>query len=110
MRINDKEIGFAVTLGALKELLERCPNGDITQIEKLFTGQDMTTMLENMAWFVRVLNKWYLYRETRSFEGAITEDDVFSLEIDEIQQMFTTAMKAFHRDRTPETEVEPTKK
>lgn len=102
-------IGFAMTLGALKELLTRCPDGDISNIMSLFTG-NTAELFDNMAWFIVVLNRWYQYRETRSFDGAVTEDDILALNINELNALFDKAMAAFKTGNTPETEVTPTKK
>ena len=101
---------FALTIGAMKDICERCPDHDINQVEKLFSYDDYYTTLDNMVWFILTLNKWAVYRETKSFEGSLTEGDVLSMDMAEINVLFTEAMSAFKSDGTPETEIEPTKK
>ena len=100
-----EKLEFAMTLGALKELSEKCPDKDIEKINTLFEGRNIVDTMDNMVWFVLVLNKWGTYKASRSFEGALTEDDVYSLEIDEIQGLFDPAMSAFRKDKTPSMEV-----
>lgn len=105
-----ENLRFAMTLGALKELCERCPDNDIDKISTLFEGKNIVETMDNMVWFVLILNKWGTYKETRSFDGALTENDVYVLDIDEIQGLFDQAMSAFRKDKAPSMEVVPTGK
>lgn len=102
--------GFAFTIGAVKDLSDRCPAHDIDRLTELFENDNVGTTLENMAWFVHVLNKWYTYKTTRSFDGCLTEDDVLAMDVKEVRSLFDEAMISFRRDAKPTTEVEPTKK
>lgn len=106
MEINGKKVGFAMTLGAIKDLCQKAPGSDIDRVTELFDMDDMLGTLDNMAWFIMILNKWYVYKQTRSFEGMLTEDDVYAFEIDEIRALFADALATFKKDITPETEVE----
>ena len=108
--MNINELGFAMTLGAMKELIQRCPGGDIDKLDNLFDDDDIVKTLDNMAWFVCVLNRWYTFRETGTFDGAITEKQIFALNMDEVKDLFAVAMRQFRKDSSPETEVESTKK
>jgi hypothetical protein len=110
MTINGKNVGFTVTIGALKELIERCPDRDIEKITELFKGDDMIASLDHMAWFIAVLSRWHCYRETRTFDGAIDEADIYAMNTEEIQELFAEAMKTFRKDNTPTTEVTTTGK
>lgn len=106
MKIRGVEVGFAMTLGALKEICKRAPGGDIDRMNELFDSDNVVDALDNMAWFICVLNKWHTYKETRSFEGSLVEDDIYALNIDEIKELFSVALATFKQDTVPETEVE----
>lgn len=101
---------FAFTIGAIKDVCERCPNHDIARIDELFSDDDYFTTLDNMIWFIVTLNKWAVFKETRSFEGALTDNDVMAMEMDEINELFSDAMATFNGDQKSDTEIEPTKK
>lgn len=106
----DKKYSFAFTIGAVKEICERCPDHDIERIQELFDENNYITMLDNMAWFICVLSKWSTFRETRSYDGALTEDDIMVMDMEEIKDLFNQAMAAFRNDKEPETEVKATGK
>ncbi len=101
---------FAFTIGAIKDVCERCPEHDIARIDELFSEDDYFTTLNNMIWFITTLNKWAVFKETRSFEGALTENDIMAMEMAEINELFGDAMATFKSDQKSETEIEPTKK
>lgn len=101
---------FAFTIGAIKEVCERCPNHDIENIADLFAEEDTVKRLENMIWFICTLNKWGVFKETNSFEGALTENDILKMEMSDINDLFDYAMSAFRGDSQSETETEPVKK
>lgn len=101
---------FAFTIGAIKEVCERCPDHDINRLMELFNETDFIKQLENMTWFICTLNKWAVYKDTGSFEGALTEEDLLKMEMPDINAMFDEAMVSFAGDSKSETEVEPVKK
>ena len=103
------EYKFAFTIGAIKDVCERCPDHDIAKIETLFRDDDYYTTLNNMIWFITTLNKWAVYKETRSFDGALSEEDILVMDMDEIKALFDDAMKAFRQDKEPQTEIEAKK-
>lgn len=101
---------FAFTIGAIKDVCERCPDHDIARVDELFSDDDYFTTLNNMIWFITTLNRWAVFKETRSFDGALSENDIMAMDMAEIQELFADAMSTFKNDSAPETEVEPTKK
>lgn len=104
-------IGFAFTIGAIRDVCERCPDNDIERVRELFDdNQNMVSMIDNMVWFITVLNKWYVYKETGSFDGAVKESELLGMEMSEIRDMFDSAMLAMKQDKEPDTEIEPAKK
>lgn len=96
---------FAFTIGTIKEVCERCPNHDLDRLGELFSGTDYPATIDNMAWFICTLNKWAIFKETRSFDGAMTEDDVMAMDMPEVMALFDEAMAAFNKDKKPETEI-----
>lgn len=101
---------FAFTIGTIKDVCERCPNHDLDRLGELFSGNDYTTLLDNMAWFISTLNRWAVFKETRSFDGALTVDDVMVMDMPEVMSLFDEAMAAFNKDKKTETEIIPSKK
>lgn len=101
---------FVFTIGAIKEACERCPDHDIERIEELFDENDMVSLLDNMAWFISLLNRWAVIKETGSADGALTEKQIMLMEMPEVKALFAEAMAAFKRDQQSETEITPAKK
>ena len=101
---------FIFTIGAIKEVCERCPDHDIERIQELFNENDLVTLLDNMAWFISVLDRWTVKKETGSEEGALTSDDILLMDMKEVNALFADAMTTFKKDSKGETEIEPTKK
>lgn len=101
---------FTFTIGAIKEVCERCPDHDIARIQELFNENDLVTMLDNMAWFISVLDRWTVKKETGTEEGALTIDDILLMDMEEINALFADAMAAFNKDSKSESEIEPVKK
>ena len=79
---------FAFTIGTIKEVCERCPNHDLDRLGELFSGTDYPATIDNMAWFICTLNKWAIFKETRSFDGAMTEDDVMAMDMPAIVEVY----------------------
>lgn len=101
---------FAFTIGAVRDICERCPDHDIERIGELFDEHDFVSMLDNMAWFISVLNTWSVYKETGSRDGALQIDDILLMDMDEVNALFAQAMAAFNKDQTSETEITGAKK
>lgn len=101
---------FIFTIGAIKDVCERCPDRDITRVEELFSDNDYVTTLDNMAWFISTLDYWGTKKTTGSAEGALTVDDIMLMDMKEIKELFSEAMTAFKNDQKSETEIAPAKK
>lgn len=105
-----KEYTFTFTIGAVRDICERCPDHDIERIGELFDEHDFVAMLDNMAWFISVLNQWSVFKETGSRDGALKVEDVLLMDMDEVNALFAQAMAAFNRDQKADTEITETKK
>lgn len=101
---------FVFTVGAMGEIAERCPNHDFERVYDLFAEEDAVKRLDNMIYVICVLNKWAIYKDTDTFDGAMTKNDILKLDITELNDLFDEAMTAMTEDRQPKTETEPTKK
>lgn len=106
----DKKYTFAFTIGAVRDVCERCPDHNIERITELFDESDFVAMLDNMAWFISTLNKWSVLKETGSKDGALSIDDILLMDMDEVNDLFSQAMSAFNKDKSGETEIQPAKK
>lgn len=101
---------FTFTIGAVRDICERCPDHDIARIEELFTEDNYVKTLDNMAWFICVLDRWGQKKATGSDEDALTVDDIMLMNMSEINELFADAMSAFRNDQKSESEIAPTKK
>ena len=106
----EKKYTFAFTIGAVRDVCERCPDHNIERIGELFSDSDFVEMLDNMAWFISTLNKWSVLKETGSKEGALNIDDILLMDMAEVNDLFGQAMAAFNKDKSGETEIQPSKK
>lgn len=97
MTINGKEVRFKATIRALKEIAKMCPDGDINNAEKLFTGAT-ADVLDNSIRFVSLLSG-----------GTLTEDDLLDLDVQELAEVQNAAVSAFKGDQRGEIHVEPKK-
>ena len=87
MTINGKEVHFKATIRALREIAKLCPDGDINNAEKLFTGATVD-VLDNTIRFVSILSN-----------GTITEDELLDLSVPELTEIQSEAVSAFKGDQ-----------
>lgn len=97
MTVNGKEVHFKATIRALKEIAKMCPDGDINNAEKLFSGAT-ADVLDNSIRFVALLSN-----------GTLTEDDLLDLDFQELEAVQSAAVSAFKGDQQGEIHVEPKK-
>ena len=100
---------FAFTIGTIKDVCERCPDHNLDRLGELFAGSDYPQTIDNMAWFICTLNRWAVFKETRSFDGALTEEDILVMDMPEVMELFDEAMAAFNEDKAPQTQIVPKK-
>lgn len=94
MEINGKEITFRATIRAVMEITELCPDGDIAQLEKLFSGgMDTKTLRTAVKVLVALAN------------GTITEDELLDLDVRELDGLLDVALRTFRNDQKPTVEV-----
>lgn len=97
MTVNGKEVHFKATIRALREIAKMCPEGDINNAEKLFTGAT-ADVLDNTVRFVSLLSG-----------GVLTEDDLLDLDVSELAEVQSAAVSAFRGDQNGEIRVESKK-
>ena len=97
MTINGKEVQFKATIRALREIAKMCPDGDINNAEKLFTGAT-ADVLDNSVKFISLLSG-----------GSLTAEDLLDLDIQELTEVQGAAISAFRNDQQGEMHVEPKK-
>lgn len=107
MKIYNKEVGFALTVGASIEISKLCPDNDITRIDEVL-GSDYVRNLETTVKMILLMNKAYVSVEKLEGREAdqITEEEVFSLTPKMITEVTKAMMEAFKGDSKGEVEVE----
>jgi hypothetical protein len=97
MTVNGKEVHFKATIRALREIAKMCPDGDINKADQLFTGAT-ADVLDNTVRFVSLLSG-----------GALSEDDLLDLDVQELTAVQSAAADAFRADQQGEIRVESKK-
>ena len=107
MKIYNKEVGFALTVGASIEISKLCPDNDITRIDEVL-GSNYVRNLETTVKMVLIMNKAFVSVE--KLEGreadSVTEEEVLSLTPKMITEVTKAMMEAFKGDSKGEVEVE----
>lgn len=107
MKIYNKEVGFALTVGASIEISKLCPDNDITRIDEVL-GSDYVKNLETTVKMILLMNKAFVSVE--KLEGreadSVTEEEVLSLTPRKISEVTQAMMDAFKSDSKGEVEVE----
>lgn len=113
MQVYGREVGFRFTVGASAEISDICPDGDISRLGEVLTGQYGETVRDSAA-VIAALSEGY--EQTRKFEDAsytprpLTVEEILSLGMAEFAELQRAAMSAWRTDAAPTVEVEPEKK
>lgn len=110
MVINDREIGFKLTVGASAEIADFCPDGDITRIEEAFNGAYSKTV-RNSCKVIRALNRGYVMSIDPLCKDhkVVTTEELLALDTDTFSALMAEAMKTFGVDMETTVEAEPKK-
>lgn len=107
MLIYGKEIGFAFTVGASKEVADLCPNKDLSRLSEA-AGETYTERMEFAESLVLIMNK--AYADMKAFEGEtvarVTREMLDTLAPKDLLALSTEAMAIFHDDSQGEIDVE----
>lgn len=113
MEINGREIKFLRTVKATSELAKICPNGDLSRLPELFTG-DLSTTLETGAKMIHFLNEGYEMHKhftDRSYKPQPLEvDEIMYLEYEDFDKLLASAMNGLNNGAETTIEVEEPKK
>ncbi|MBO7206920.1 MAG: hypothetical protein J6W10_04835 [Kiritimatiellae bacterium] len=111
MKINGKEYGFKLTVGASVQIAKLCPGGDLSKISTAI-GNGYGEQAEAMALMIVALNHGYAAAEEFAGRKAnrLVVEDVLSLSLSDFADLSVEAIKAFQRDVNGEIEVETEKK
>lgn len=97
MEINGKEVTFRASVGAMMKIAALCPDHDINNADKLFSSDTVQT-LSNTAKFVSYLSG-----------GALSEEEVLDMDVDQFMAIQTEAVNAFRRDQKGQVKTAPKK-
>lgn len=107
MKIYNKEVGFALTVGASIEISKLCPDNDITRIDEVL-GSNYVRNLETTVKMILIMNKAFVAVEKMEGREAdlVTEEEILSLTPRKISEVTQAMMDAFKSDSKGEVEVE----
>ena len=107
MTIYNKEVGFALTVGASIEISKLCPDNDITRIDVVL-GSDYVKNLETTVEMILIMNRAYVAVEKMEGREAdeITREEILTLTPKKINEVTKAMMDAFRSDSKGEVEVE----
>lgn len=104
------EIHFKMTVGASIEIARLCPDGDISRVSEIFDQNHFAKTMENTAKFIVALHRGARRAEDgRDAELYLTEDDIYNMDVSEVQELQLAAVAAFRRDGKTEVEIKPAK-
>ncbi len=107
MKIYNKEVGFALTVGASIEISKLCPDNDITRIDEVL-GSDYVKNLETTVQMILIMNRAFV--SVAKMEGreadSVTEEEILTLAPKKIAEVTQAMMEAFKGDSKGEVDVE----
>lgn len=88
-----KEIKFKATVGAVIQISELCPGGDVNRAGEIVSGMNAES-LKNAVKLIAILSN-----------GTLTEDELYQYDVNELQALLDKAFEAFRNDQKPTVEV-----
>lgn len=113
MLIYGKERHFKLTVGAMAKIARMCPDGQLKQLEKIFSGGSDADNMERAAQLIAAMSEGY--EEAAAFEGAPEQNplsirEILSLSPDQMALLQREAMAAFREGQKTEIETQDVKK
>jgi len=113
MKVHGREIKFLRTVGAVSEVAEICPQGNITKLVSLFKSENTRTNNDTWATLIVALNNGYeqaqKYADKKYKPNPLTKEELSVLTEDEFSQLMEEASEAWLGDKIT-IEVEEGKK
>ena len=113
MIIHGREIGFLRTVKTTCDLAEMCPKNDITKLQTLFDGNDVSKTQKASARFISIMSDGYEMRKAYDTPGyepkPLTVDEILYLSEEEFRSLFMAAVDAFKEGGAVTVEAEPVK-
>lgn len=111
MKVNGKERGFKLTVGASSKIAEICPGKDIKNIGELFNSSNTAQMINIIAFVCSALSEGYEISKKFSTPGyepdVLSQEEIFSLGISELSTLQDEMMSTIERDMNQEVITEP---
>ena len=102
MEYNGRKIGFKRTVGAISDLSQLAPNGQVDRLGEVFNSGNLGLTVENGAHFLAILNKWYekslAFSEPGYKPDPIPADWFMLLDMEEYTALIEEAMRQFELD------------
>lgn len=113
MIINGREVGFRRTVFASCAIAKRCPNGDLSRMAEIMSG-DYANAMENAAIMAVALSEGYekakKFSDPSYVPHPLTMDEVMLLDIDEFTALMNEVTACFQKDGQTTVQAAPEKK
>lgn len=112
MIVHGREVTFRATVGAMAEIAELCPGGNLGNLGQIIDSKSDSEAFRGIAKIIVTLNRGDC--EARKYEGLpaadpLTVNEILALKKDEFTELEKQAMAAIYADNTPTVEIETAK-
>lgn len=113
MLIHGREYHFLLTVGTTRAISRLCPEGDISNIGMIFEGKNTDKMIDTIAELSAAMSEGYEAQQKYLIDGyephPITKDEIFTLTIQELEELQKELMGEIGAGMQTEIEAEPEK-
>lgn len=114
MLIHGREVGLRLTMRATLDIAKLTPHESIDEIGDVLGTATFAGQLELIVKFIAALSRGYeeakRYEEPGYVPNPVTEEELLSLDMADLNQLQNEAFAAFNRDTETEVEVKESKK
>lgn len=114
MLVHGREVGLRLTMRATLEIAKLTPHESIDEIGDVLGNATFAEQLQLIVKFIAALSRGY--EEARKYEepgyvpNPVTEEELLSLDMSDLNVLQADAFAAFNRDSKTEVEVKESKK
>lgn len=113
MIIHGREVGFLRTVKTTCDLAEMCPRNDISKLQSVFEGNDVSRTQKASARFISIMSEGYEMRKAYDNPGyepkPLTVEEILYLSDAEFKEIFLEAVEAFKAGGIVTVDAEPVK-
>lgn len=114
MNIHGRDYHFLLTVGTTRAISKLCPENNIANIGLIFEGKDTDKMIDTIAELSAAMSEGYEMRRKFIEHGyephPITKEEIYTLTIQELEDLQKEIMNEIGAGMETEIEAEPDKK